>query len=128
MYRIMKTDGTLLGTTEYLRYIKINPKTRVFVTATKDTAIGIAFKGNPYNIVGHNEIEGASTVIISETDAGAQLDTLNLSDSESNVHLAEVDEVAIDLFEANLVFEEINAEQDEAIIDIYEMMEATING
>ena len=36
--------------------------------------------------------------------------------------LAETDEVAIDLYEANLAQEAINAEQDEAIIEIYEMM------
>lgn len=43
-------------------------------------------------------------------------------------HLAETDEIAIDLYEAGLAQEAINAEQDEAIIEIYEMMEGTING
>lgn len=42
--------------------------------------------------------------------------------------LAETDEVAIDFYEASLKQEAINAEQDEAIIEIYEMMEGTTNG
>ena len=42
--------------------------------------------------------------------------------------LAETDEMAIDLFEANLAQSAINAEQDEAIIEIYEMMEVANNG
>jgi hypothetical protein len=49
-----------------------------------------------------------------------------------NIHLkaqlAETDEVAIDLYEASLAQETINAEQDEAIIEIYEMMEGITNG
>lgn len=42
--------------------------------------------------------------------------------------LAESDEIAIELYEASLVNDAINAEQDEAIIDIYEIMEALTNG
>lgn len=42
--------------------------------------------------------------------------------------LAESDEIAIELYEANLVQESVNAEQDEAIIEIYEMMEGINNG
>ena len=45
-----------------------------------------------------------------------------------NERLAETDEVAIDLYEATLANEAINAEQDEAIIEIYETMEGLING
>lgn len=45
-----------------------------------------------------------------------------------NERLAETDEVAIDLYEASLANEAINAEQDEAIIEIYETMEGLING
>lgn len=50
-------------------------------------------------------------------------DSKNISE-----HLAETDEIAIELFEAGLAQEAINAEQDEAIIEIYEMMEAVNNG
>ena len=43
-------------------------------------------------------------------------------------HLSDSDEVAIDLYEARLCQESINAEQDDAIIEIYEMMEEIMNG
>lgn len=42
--------------------------------------------------------------------------------------LAEADEVAIQLYESSLNQEAVNAEQDEAIIEIYETMEGLING
>lgn len=42
--------------------------------------------------------------------------------------LAETDEVAIQLYEASLIQETVNSEQDEAIIEIYEMMEVMSNG
>lgn len=42
--------------------------------------------------------------------------------------LADTDEVAIQLYEASLAQEAVNAEQDEAIIEIYETMEGIING
>ena len=42
--------------------------------------------------------------------------------------LAETDEVAILLYEASLNQEAVNAEQDEAIIEIYETMEGLLNG
>ena len=47
---------------------------------------------------------------------------------ELEERLAETDEIAIELYEAGLAQEAINAEQDEAIIDIYELMEAMNNG
>ena len=49
-------------------------------------------------------------------------------DNKLAENLAEADEIAIELYEASLAQEAINAEQDEAIIEIYEMMEATNNG
>lgn len=49
-------------------------------------------------------------------------------DSKIAQNLAEADEIAINLYEANLAQEIINAEQDEAIIEIFEKMEATNNG
>lgn len=49
-------------------------------------------------------------------------------DSRLAQNLAESDEIAIKLFEASLAQEAINAEQDEAIIEIYEAMEVMSNG
>ena len=59
------------------------------------------------------------------------LDRVSFLEKENNtinLHLAESDEIAIELYEAGLAQEAINAEQDEAIIDIYELMEAMNNG
>ena len=57
-----------------------------------------------------------------------RLSVLEAENKEMAEHLAETDEIAIDLFEASLAQEAINAEQDEAIIEIYEMMEVASNG
>lgn len=70
MYRVIKTDGTELGLTESPRYIKTDKNTGTYVEAKKEEAVGIAFKGEPYNLFGHNEIEGAATVIVSRADSG----------------------------------------------------------
>lgn len=48
--------------------------------------------------------------------------------AELSDQLAETDEAAIELYEANLALEQANADQDEAIIEIYEMMGELTNG
>ena len=57
-----------------------------------------------------------------------RLSILEVENRELKDRLAETDEIAIDLYEASLAQEAINAEQDEAIIEIYETMEAMNNG
>lgn len=57
-----------------------------------------------------------------------RLSVLERENETINEHLAEADEIAIELYEAGLAQEAINAEQDEAIIEIYETMEAMNNG
>lgn len=76
MYRINTLDGIEVGITETLRYIKVH-ENGSFVQATDDEAVGIAFKSTPYNLIGHDEIEGADTVIISEFDGGIELESLS---------------------------------------------------
>ena len=53
---------------------------------------------------------------------------ISINEETMKIQLAESDEIAIELYEANLAQEAINAEQDEAIIEIYEKMEGTNNG
>ena len=60
MYRIIKIDGTELGITDSVNYIRYD-------------AIGVAFKSVAYNLVGHEDIEGADTVVVSEIDGGQEL-------------------------------------------------------
>ena len=70
MYRIIKIDGTELGITDSVNYIRYGDG-GCFTTATRKDAIGVAFKSVAYNLVGHEDIEGADTVVVSEIDGGA---------------------------------------------------------
>lgn len=75
MFRIIKTDGTELGITDSVNYIKIGAS-GCFAPTTKEDAIGVAFQSTPYNLVGHEEIEGADTVIVSAIDGGAEVHSI----------------------------------------------------
>ncbi len=72
MYRIIKTDGTELGVSEKVNFIKIGASGS-YATATRETAVGVAYKSTPYNLFGHDEIPGAETVIVSEFDGGERI-------------------------------------------------------
>ena len=67
MYRIIKIDGTELGITDSVNYIRYGDG-GCFTTATRKDAIGVAFKSVAYNLV-----EGADTVVVSEIDGGQEL-------------------------------------------------------
>ena len=75
MYRIVKIDGTELGITDSVNYIKIG-SSGCFTTAGKDDAIGVAFQSIPYNLVGHSGIDGAETVVLCAIDGGAEVNGL----------------------------------------------------
>lgn len=75
MYRIIKTDGTELGITDQVTYIKFGAN-GCFTNATVEDAIGVAFNSAPYNLFGHNEIEETDTVIVSQIDGGAAVGSL----------------------------------------------------
>lgn len=51
MYRIIKIDGTELGITDSVNYIRYGDG-GCFTTATRKDAIGVAFKSVAYNLVG----------------------------------------------------------------------------
>lgn len=70
MYTITKTNGSLVGITESLTYIKLHPNGG-FTLATADDAVGVAYRSVPYNLIGHDDIEDADTVIVAEMDGGA---------------------------------------------------------
>lgn len=69
MYRIINIDGTELGITDSVTYIKILDNGS-FTTATAEDAIGVAFSGTAYNLFGHRDIENAETVLVSRVDGG----------------------------------------------------------
>lgn len=70
MYQIITLDGTELGMTDSVLYIKIG-SSGSFTPCSIDEAIGVAFNSEPYNLIGHNEIEGANTVIVTKCDGGS---------------------------------------------------------
>lgn len=72
MYRIIKIDGTELGVTDSINYIKIS-ENGCFTNATAEDAVGVAFNSVAYNLVGHNEIEEADTVVVSKIDGGYEI-------------------------------------------------------
>ena len=69
MFRIIKIDGTELGITDSVNYIKIG-ESGDYATASEQDAIGIAFNSEPYNLLGHEDIDGADTVIVSNVNGG----------------------------------------------------------
>lgn len=70
MYRIIKTDGTELGITDSVNYIKIGVS-GCLTPAEKEDAIGVAYESVAYNLAGHTEISDADTVVVSAIDGGA---------------------------------------------------------
>lgn len=72
MYRIIKIDGIELGVTDSVNYIKIS-ENGCFTNATAEDAVGVAFNSVAYNLVGHNEIEEADTVVVSKIDGGYEI-------------------------------------------------------
>ena len=49
MYRIITTDGTELGITDTVNYIRYG-NSGCFVLCQEEDAIGVAFDGVPYNL------------------------------------------------------------------------------
>lgn len=72
MYRIINIDGTELGVTDSVNYIKIS-ENGCFTNTTAENAVGIAFNSVAYNLVGHNEIEETDTVVVSKIDGGYEI-------------------------------------------------------
>lgn len=56
--------GVIFANGNYIKYNDCGS----FCPAREEEAIGIAVYGTPYNLIGHSEIEGADTVIVSSVD------------------------------------------------------------
>lgn len=112
MNRIIRTDGTELCLVDKARYIKRSDY-GAFVEAERKDAIGVAVKGVVYNLLGHDEIAGADTVLVSDASTADELTTQRADLAEQKnvaaiifVSLAEkgdIDEVTatehVDVFE-----------------------------
>lgn len=86
MYRII-INGEIKGCCDKPRYIKIKPETGVYINATLDDAVGVAFGGVAYNLLNHNEIPNTPIAIVSETDASEYIfnDSLKITDCGENI-------------------------------------------
>lgn len=73
MYRISIKGGESLGFSDSVNYIKIH-ESGCFTPATKEDAIGVAFRNVPYNLDGHADIPDAETVVVVELDAAYAFD------------------------------------------------------
>lgn len=71
MFKIIK-DGTSLGMTEAPTYVR-QAGNGCFVLCQEEEATGITYGGAVYHILGREAIEGAESVILEETDAGAAI-------------------------------------------------------
>ncbi len=71
MFRISK-DGVSLGMTEAPNYIK-QADNGSYILCPEPEASGIAFAGKVYQLLGRAAMEGVDTVVLEETDAGAEI-------------------------------------------------------
>lgn len=71
MFKIIK-DGTSLGMTEAPTYVR-QAENGCFVLCQEGQATGIAYGGTVYHLLGREVLEGAESVILEETDAGAEI-------------------------------------------------------
>lgn len=71
MFKIIK-DGTSLGMTEAPTYVR-QAENGCFVLCQEGQATGIAYGGTVYHLLGREALEGAESVIMEETDAGAEI-------------------------------------------------------
>lgn len=71
MFRISK-GGVSLGMTEAPNYIKQNDNGS-YTLCPEPEASGIAFAGKVYQLLGRAAMEGVDTVVLEETDAGAEI-------------------------------------------------------
>lgn len=70
LYRIINSgSGEELGCTARVNYIKVG-QSGCFCSCGKSEAVGVAFESTAYNLFGHDEIEGADTVLVREFDEG----------------------------------------------------------
>ena len=99
MFRIVTTTGVDLGLTEQVNYININSRNRCFNHCDEKSAIGIAFRGKPYNLYGHSEIPDTGTVVICKVDSGAELSAIRGNNIDLAQHLADLDEAMIEIYE-----------------------------
>ena len=93
MNRIIRIDGTELCLVDKARYIK-RSSYGAFVEAERKDAIGVAVKGVVYNLLGHDEIAGADTVLVSDASTADEL-TAQRADLDEQKNVAAITFVSL---------------------------------
>lgn len=91
MYKIINTiDGSTIGRTETINWIKLKPSTGCYIKAkNKKEAQGIVFNSTAYNVFDIDEVisKDAITVKIIEVNAGNDIDSTETALAETNAAL-----------------------------------------
>lgn len=119
MYQIIQ-DGRTIALVADPVFITLS-QNGSYVPTTEDKARGISIDSMPYHLLGREELPGLPTVMAVPVDGGAHFFS-NQEDMKSQ--LQQADDTAIELYEAHMAQEGINAAQDDALIEIYERLEA----
>lgn len=120
MFKIIRGDGSI-GMTEAPTYVK-RAENGCFVLCPEPEASGIAFEGTVYHLAGREALEGVETVALEQIDSGAELGAAFSGIEGLKADLATTDETAIQLYEAQLAKDAVDAAQDDALIELYEMI------
>lgn len=73
MYRIVSVNtGDEVGVVDKVIYIKVG-ESGSYTNATEGDATGVAVNSVAYDLMGHDEINGADTVVVTEFNGGATI-------------------------------------------------------
>ena len=118
MYRIIKTDGTELCLTDSVNYIKLH-ENGCFVQCPVSEAIGVAYNSTPYNLYGHDSIEGADTVIVTIVDGGKAVGAAQDKAEQAQQNNANIEDAMCEMDAAN---QERIAAIEDALCDMDEIL------
>lgn len=114
MFRIITPDGVSV-LTEDPKWIRVHEKNHnCFLLCKRDRAEGIAYKGSPFLF--------KDGVMVHEIDSGDEFAAVDARMTGHDELLVQADEMAIELFEANMAQDEVIAAQDDALIELYELI------
>ena len=81
MYKILTDKNKMLGYAAQPNYIKVTPGG--YVPCAPVEAVGLNFQGVVYNLLGHSEIEGATTAYASMVTDGEMLQIANAKNTQT---------------------------------------------
>ena len=96
MYKILTDQNKLLGYTAQPNYIKVTPGG--YVPCMPVNAVGLNFQGTLYNLIGHSDIEGASTAYASMI-SDAEFNTMT---KDSQQQTTDLQLAIIELYESTM--------------------------